>query len=91
MKDPAYDTHIVWSDLDIPSMLVKDSLCFALSRFIMEVQKKNDKDYPPNSLCEMLFCIQAYLMTDKMYWKLIDESDPKFMDLAMVLDNNMKE
>ena len=81
------DNQIVLSDLDNPILSVKDNLKYALCRFISEVQKMDQQEYPPNSLRDHLCGVQMYLETQK----LIDKSDDIFIDLTNVLDNLMKD
>ena len=71
--------------------MVKSNLSSALCRFITEVQKVDESEYPPNSLRDLVYGIQMHLETQKFYWKLLDMSDEEFVNVAMVLDNEMKD
>ena len=85
------DNCILLADIEGSEILVKQNFAYALCRYITEVQKDNGKEYPPNSLRDLLYCLQMYLETKRVYWKLIDKTDDQFMDVAMVLDNKMKK
>ena len=89
LKGIEVDHRVVCSDLENPAMLVKSSLCYVLCRFVTEVNKLEGKDYPPNSIKNMLYCIQMYLKTKRLVWKLLDKTDEAFYDLAMVIDNEL--
>ena len=69
--------------------MTKDELCFSLSRFICEIRKKNTKDYPAESLYDIIICIQLHLEMHGREFKLLD--DPAFIQLKHTLDNTMKE
>ena len=61
------DQRILWSDLDEPKFLVKSSLAFSLCRFVTEMMKKNETNYPPNTVKEIIRAIQMYLNTKKIF------------------------
>ncbi len=79
------------SDLHYHSKLNKGNLAVSLSRFITEVHKLDRTEYPPQTLHQMIICMQMFLETEKLYWKLFDNSDQNFADLYYILDNVMKE
>ena len=85
------DDHILYSDIDTPSMLVKASLCYSLCRFVTKMVKKDDSNFPPNLVRGIIKTIQMYLNTKKLYWKLLAKDDKVFCDLYYVVDNVMKE
>ena len=62
-----------------------------MCEFITELRTYNEKDYPPNSVKELIVAIQMYLMKHKVLWKLLDDTDDKFMDLYTIVDNMMKQ
>ena len=76
-------------DIDVASTINKESLCYALCRFMPEVTKKDGSDYPGKTLYEIIVVIQKHINNKNLPWKLID--DPAFLDVKTVLDNVMKE
>ena len=72
------------------TLLVKAKLCGALCKFVTEIQKHNAEEYDPNSIKDMMVCIQMYLATQGIYWKLLSDKDDVFMELYNVVDNMMK-
>ena len=51
----------------------------------------NGEDYPPNMLKELIYCIQMFLHSKRVFWLLLHRSDITFLDLFYVLDNEMKK
>ena len=49
--------------------MTKDELCYALSRFVLEVKKVNGDDYPRNTLYELVICIQLHISTLGKEWR----------------------
>ena len=84
------DFRIIQSDLNFPHTLVKHYFAHALSSFVIEIVKMNGQEYPPQTLYQMVICIQIYLESEKLYWKLLDKGDPQFVNLYYTLDNIMK-
>ena len=62
---------------------------FSQSRFITEVRRLDGKDYPPNTLREIIICIQMFLHENCILWKLLDGQ--AFSKLRNVVDNTMKQ
>ncbi|XP_022095871.1 zinc finger MYM-type protein 2-like [Acanthaster planci] len=58
-------------------------------RFICEVKKKNGKDYPGETLLELVICVQLYFELKGKSYKFL--SDPDFLQLRNTLDGLMKE
>ncbi len=85
------DLHHIYADLDQPGSLRKPLLAFGVSRFVTEVTKVNGQDFPPKTLYEMVMCIQMYLKSVGIFWKLLDDSDEHFIPLRYTVDNIMKE
>ena len=56
-----FDPVIFEVDLDVVGSLKKESLCYALCRFIPEITKKDGTDYPGKTLYEMITSVQKYL------------------------------
>ena len=89
--NPDCEEDIKLADLTIPDKLEKGRFARALHKFMTEVWKHNEADYPPNSLKEIIACIQMNLCTKKIHWRLLDEHDTDFGDLFNVVDNLMKD
>ena len=81
---------IVEADLTKPNELQKRSLRNSLYKFISQIHKYNNEDYPPKSLKELIISIQMYLKTKRVEWHLLNENDEIFVDLYNVTDNVMK-
>ena len=82
------DTAVLKSDLLKPRLLVLSDFCTAMCKFVTEVHKYNEKDYPPQSLKGMVI---AYLLSNWVYWKLLPKMGRDFVDFYYILDNVMKE
>ena len=76
-------------DLDDLSTVNKTDLNEAMCRFITEVKKIDGSDYPPKTLYDIVICVQFWLETQGLAWKLLSED--AFQDLKFTLDNLMKE
>ena len=81
--------QLIDCNLDLLGSFHQSQLSFALSRFIVEVRRLDGKEYPPNTLREIIVCIQMFLHENGIMWKLIDGDN--FVGLRNVLDNTMKE
>ena len=71
------------------SEMTKDEINYTVSRFIMEICKKNGEIDPGCSLKQIVLCLQFYLNKFGVNWKLL--SDPYHMQLRNTLDNTMKD
>lgn len=60
-----------------------------LCRFICEVRKKNNEEYPSDSLYDLLLLLQLYLKHAGRKVRFLD--DDCFEDLRNTLDNRMKD
>ena len=89
MKELLVSLQIRRSDMSFVNDFSKQDLCYAMSRFIREVKKVDNSDFPPNSLREIVIVIQMHLHQKGVYWKLLDDSE--FVGLRNILDNTMKE
>ena len=78
------------ADIHDVKSLDKVSFAFAVCKFITEVIKLNVEGYPPNTLKELVYCIQMFLHAKQVFWYLLDCSDVVFLDMYYVLDNEMK-
>ena len=89
LNDQNVAKEIIRADLNKVVELNKGDLAYALARFIREIRRLDGKDYPPNTLKEIIIMIQMYLHERDVYWKLLD--NPDFVALRNVVDNTMKE
>ena len=83
------DLQIKKANLNALFSFGKQELAYSLIRFVTEIKRIDGKDYPPQTLRQIVIMIQMYLNENGIYWKLID--DLKFVQLRNVLDNIMKE
>ena len=82
--------HIFVDLDDIPS-LTKRSLSYGMCRFITEIKKLNRGDFPPKTIYEMVVCVQMFLESKGIFWKLLDDKEEEFQQLQYTCDNIMKE
>ena len=75
-------------DLDNITSATPDSPSFALCRFITEVKKLDDTDYPGKTVYGIVLCVQFHLEMHGISWKIIAEE--RFKDVKFTLDNLMK-
>ena len=67
-----------------------DELSFALSAFLAEVKKGDGKDYPPNTLFEIIMAIQTHVnVKGRRPVKFM--SDANYMTLKLALNNVMEQ
>ncbi len=76
-------------DLNFIHDLNKLSVCSALCQFISQVKRMDGNYFPGHTLYEIIMCIQIYLESHGLSWKLLD--DNLFKDLKNTLDNVMKQ
>ena len=76
-------------DLSFVNEFSREDLSYVMSRFIREIKRVDNRDFPPNSLREIVIMIQMHLHQKGLYWKLLDEKE--FQGLRNILDNTMKE
>ena len=88
---PNTESCIVKSDLNKYNELTKRDLCDALCKFITQIRKYSNEDYPKNSLEELIISIQMFLKTKRIEWRLLNESDEIFVELYNITDNVMKQ
>ena len=84
------DKDIQRSDLQNPRELDKTMFCSVLCKFVTEVKSNRGEGYPPNTIREIIACIQMFWKTYKIQWRLLSEQDEVFADLYNVVDNSMK-
>ena len=82
------DMHFIECDLDDKDTITKESLMFALCRFLTEVKKVDGTNFPGKTLYEILICVQFHLETLGFAFKLLN--DEHFKDVKYTLDNVMK-
>ncbi len=73
------------------SKLTKEEWAFSMARFITEIWKLNREEYPPRMVYQMCVCIQMYLESNKIHWKILNKQDSKFVDFYYILYNVMKQ
>ncbi len=78
-------------DLDRPETITKQGLSYALCHFITKIKKINGEEYPPKTIYEMVICIQMFLETHGLFWKILDDKDEEFIKLRYTYDNLIKE
>ncbi len=78
-------------DLDRPEMITKQGLCYVLCHFIIEIKKINSQEYPPKTIYEMVICVQMFLETYRLFWKILDNKDDEFIKLRYTCNNLIKE
>ncbi len=71
--------------------LTKTDLACSLARFITEIHKLNGDEYSPCTMYQMYVCLQMYLESNHLHWKILDKQDPNFVDFYCVLDNVIKQ
>ena len=59
--------EIINANLDDLYNVKQQDLCYTLSRFIGEVKKIDNTDYPPNTLKEIIVMIQMFLNENGVY------------------------
>ena len=79
LSDVNVANEIKKADLNCLSAFDQSHLCYSLVRFIREVKKLDESEYPPNTLKEIVIMIQMYLHENGVYWKLLDH--PEFVNL----------
>ena len=89
LKEVLVPVEIRRCDLKFPQDFNENDLCYTLIRFIREVRKLDNTEFPPNTLREIIVMLQMDLQQKGVYWKLLDGE--KFSDLWNVVDNTMKE
>ena len=80
--------QFIQCDLDDKNTITKDTLIFAMCRFITEVKKVDGSDFPGKTLYEIVICVQFHLETIGFGYKLLN--DEYFKDVKYTLDNVMK-
>ena len=81
------DSAILNSDIMKPRLLNQIDLCQALCKFATETQTKNETDYQPSTLRDIITAIQMHLHSNKIYWKLLPKEGGPLEDLFFVVDN----
>ena len=62
-------------DLDDKSTVTKESLIFAMCRFLTEVKKEDGGEFPGKTLYEILICVQFHLETIGLGYKLLNDAN----------------
>ena len=89
--ETATDVHVGWcSGMKVPlGSFSKESLCGYLCKFITEVKKVDGTDFPPQTLYDIIICLQFWWESNGYNWKLV--SGNEFQNLKYTLNNCMKE
>ena len=68
---------------------------FWLARFVLEIKRKDGKDYPPNSLYQICVSLQRFLRSCNLgnacNLHIFNENDPQFYQFCSSLGSKMKE
>ena len=75
-------------DIDEKETLSKDSVSYAVRRFITEVKKLDGNEYPGRTLYDIVICLQFHFELLGFAWKLLNNDD--FKEICFTLDNLMK-
>ena len=89
MKQESVPIEVQRCDLNRVGQFSEFDLCFVLARFICEIKRIDDSEYPPNTLREIIVMIQMHLNENGIFWKLLEHTN--FQPLRNVVDNTMKE
>ena len=89
MNDSCCPSQISRANLDFVFAVQQEDLAYSLARFLREVKRVDGKDYPPNTLRELVIMIQMFLHEKGIFWRLLEQLVFQFM--RNVLDNTMKE
>ncbi len=81
----------IFVDLDDIPSLTKRNLSYGMCRFITEIKKLNGGDFPPKTIYEIVICVQMFLESKGIFWKLLDDKEEEFQWLQYTCDNIMKE
>ena len=82
-------SQTVDANLEMLHSFTPSQLGYALCRFVTEVRRLDGKEYPPNTIRELVICIQMFLHENCIMWRLLEGSE--FTTLRNVVDNTMKE
>ena len=69
--------------------MTKDELNYSISRFIVEIRKKNGDEYPGETLYELVLAVQQYLQNLGHNHKFL--LDEWYSQIRNTLDNAMKQ
>ena len=86
---PDCPDQIIQANLEILHTFSMSQLAYALCRFVTEIRRLDGKEYPPNTIHEIVICIQMYLHENCVLWQLLE--GPEFTGVRNVVDNTMKE
>ena len=73
MKEVLVDRQVRVCDSGCVNEFTKEDLCFCMSRFIREIKKIDNTEYPSNTLHEIVLMIQMHLHQNNVFWKLLDD------------------
>ena len=81
----------IFADLDDIPSLTKRSLSYRICRFITEIKKLNGGNFPPKTIYEIVVCMQMFLESKGIFWKLLDDKEEEFQCLRYTSNNIIKE
>ena len=81
--------EFIYCNLDEISTITKESVIYALCRFVTEVKKLDGTNFPGKTLYDIIVCLQFHLEMLGFNWKLLNEQF--FSDVRFTLDNVMKQ
>ena len=79
----------IYCDLDNQDTITKESLNWAMCKFITEVKKLDGSDFPGKTLYDIVMCMQFHLETLGFAWRLLCHED--FKEIKFTLNNMMKK
>ena len=85
-RNTSSDLESVECDIEDVQNLSKQLLSTAVCKFITEVKKVDGSDFPSRTMYDIVICLQFWLESNGLNWKLISE----FSDVKWTLDNVMK-
>ena len=85
---PGCPPQILWSNIEKIESLEMVNFQRSLSCFVNEVRRHDQKEFPGETLKQIVIMLQLYLEKQGLSWKLID--DPKMAKFRNTLDNIMK-
>ena len=88
-RNGSSDLKNITCDLEDIETINKPDLLFALCRFITEVKKLDQSEFPPKTLYDIIICVQFKLDALGLSGRLLNDKELK--DLRFTLDNLIKQ
>ncbi len=86
---PCCPLQICWSNIEKPDCLYLTNFQNVLCCFVNEVRRKDQKEFPGETLKQIVIMLQLYLEKQGFHYKLID--DPLMSKFRNTLNNIMKK